>query len=146
MSWVEAQSDVVCKVTCNLSNLKVKTLLLGGRLTLLKSILGAIPTYSMYLFKAPEGVLKSFESMRNCFFLGADLEKKMTWVNWKKVIAQKVHGGLGASNLFALNRALIFKWVWIFLPSPTTLWIKIVRAIHGVHGLIGSITHKNPRY
>nr|GEV98153.1 RNA-directed DNA polymerase, eukaryota, reverse transcriptase zinc-binding domain protein [Tanacetum cinerariifolium] len=31
---------------------------LGGRLTLIKSVLGAIPTYFMSLFKVPKGVLK----------------------------------------------------------------------------------------
>ncbi|GJZ43229.1 hypothetical protein Tco_0590484, partial [Tanacetum coccineum] len=36
-----------------------------GRLTLLKSVLGASPLYCMSIFKAPKGVLKEMESIRN---------------------------------------------------------------------------------
>ena len=59
--------------------------------------------------------------MRDSFFLGADFEEnKMTWVSWKKVMAQKVHGGLRVSNLFSLNRAFIFNGfdVLFLLPLP----------------------------
>ncbi|GJX87567.1 RNA-directed DNA polymerase, eukaryota [Tanacetum coccineum] len=49
-SW----SDVVKKMPNKLSTWKAKTLSIGGRLTLLKYVLGAIPTYYMSLFKAPE--------------------------------------------------------------------------------------------
>ncbi|GJX29545.1 RNA-directed DNA polymerase, eukaryota, reverse transcriptase zinc-binding domain protein [Tanacetum coccineum] len=51
-SW----SDVVKKMSNKLSTWKAKTLSVGGRLTLLKSVLGAIPIYYMSLFKAPEGI------------------------------------------------------------------------------------------
>ncbi|GJV24668.1 RNA-directed DNA polymerase, eukaryota [Tanacetum coccineum] len=40
-----------------------KTLSIGGRLTLLKSVLGASPLYCMSIFKAPKGVLKEMESI-----------------------------------------------------------------------------------
>nr|GFA98733.1 RNA-directed DNA polymerase, eukaryota, reverse transcriptase zinc-binding domain protein [Tanacetum cinerariifolium] len=46
------------------------------------------------------------------FFNGADVNsKKPSWVRWKSVLAAKDVGGLGVSSLFALNRALMFKWV-----------------------------------
>lgn len=80
------------------------------------------PLLFLSLFKPLEGVLKSLESIRKSFFLGVDLvENRMTWLSWKKVMAQKVHGGLGVSILFALNGAHISKWVWHFLSSPTSL-------------------------
>nr|GEW26993.1 RNA-directed DNA polymerase, eukaryota [Tanacetum cinerariifolium] len=57
---------------------KTKTLSIGGRLTLLKSVLGASPLYCMSIFKTPKGVLKEMESIRNKFFIRADnLEKKL---------------------------------------------------------------------
>lgn len=98
------------RVISKLSNWKVKNLSVGGRLTLLNSILGALPTYYFSLYKALMGVLSKLESIRNNFFTGADLgENKMIWVSWNKVMTQKQFGGLGVSRLFALNKALLFK-------------------------------------
>ncbi|PWA84245.1 nucleic acid-binding, OB-fold protein [Artemisia annua] len=73
--------------------------------------------------------------MRNSFFLGAELEeRKITWVSWKTVMAEKQFGGLGVSSLFALNRALLFKWIWRFLNHQTGLWQSIIKAIYGPYG------------
>nr|GEV78255.1 transposon TX1 uncharacterized [Tanacetum cinerariifolium] len=63
-SW----SDVVKKVSNKLSNWKAKTPSVGGRLALLKSVLGVILTYYMSLFKVPEGIISLLEKMRNKFF------------------------------------------------------------------------------
>nr|GEZ52070.1 RNA-directed DNA polymerase, eukaryota [Tanacetum cinerariifolium] len=127
-SWLE----VVQKVNTKLFKWKAKTLSVGGRLTLLKSVLGSLPTYYMSLFKVHGGVLKQLEGLRNSFFLGADLdERKMTWVRWKKVLAQKQYGGLGVGSLFAFNRALLFKWIWRFFSSHVGLWLDVVKAICG---------------
>lgn len=37
---------------------------MGGRLTLIKLVLGSIGIYYMSFFKVPEGVLKSLENLR----------------------------------------------------------------------------------
>nr|GEU31990.1 hypothetical protein [Tanacetum cinerariifolium] len=104
----------------------------GGRLTLIKSFLGAIPTYYMSLFKVPEGILSHLERLRNNFFLGADIDdRKITWVCWRKVMTHKNHGGLSVNSLYALNIALMFKWVWRFLSSPLSIWCKVIKAIYG---------------
>nr|GEX08084.1 transposon TX1 putative 149 kDa protein [Tanacetum cinerariifolium] len=66
MSRHKAWADVVFKLRSRLSKWKAKTLSIGGRLTLLKSVLG----------------------------------------------------GLGVSSFFALNRALLLKWVW------SAIWLK----------------------
>ncbi|GJU97398.1 RNA-directed DNA polymerase, eukaryota [Tanacetum coccineum] len=130
---------VVNKVTFKLSSWKAKTLSVRGRLTLIKSVLGAIPTYYMSLFKAPEGVIKRLESIRNSFFIGADLgEKKMTWVSWRKTLAHKDRGGLGIHSLYALNHALLFKWIWRFKASHSSLWVNVIKAIHGSDGSLNS--------
>ncbi|GKC88928.1 RNA-directed DNA polymerase, eukaryota, partial [Tanacetum coccineum] len=115
-----------------LSKWKAKTLSIGGRLTLLKSVLGASPLYNMSIFKVPKGVLKEMESIRNNFFKGAELsEKKITWVAWDKVLASKKKGGLGVSSYYALNRALLLKWVWRFVSQEDSLWTRVIQAIHG---------------
>nr|GEV91183.1 RNA-directed DNA polymerase, eukaryota [Tanacetum cinerariifolium] len=43
-------------------------------------------------------------------------------------------GGLGVSSLYALNRGLMFKWVWRFFNQKSSLWNNVIKAIHGVDG------------
>ncbi|GJU00257.1 putative reverse transcriptase domain-containing protein [Tanacetum coccineum] len=65
MSRHKAWDDIIHKLTSRLSNWKAKTLSIGGRLTLLKSVLGASPIYSMSIYKVPKGVLKIMEAIRD---------------------------------------------------------------------------------
>ncbi|GKD33073.1 RNA-directed DNA polymerase, eukaryota [Tanacetum coccineum] len=55
MSRLNSWNEVSDKISSRLSKWKLKTLSIGGRLTLLKSVLTAIPLYHMSLFKAPIG-------------------------------------------------------------------------------------------
>nr|GEU47960.1 RNA-directed DNA polymerase, eukaryota [Tanacetum cinerariifolium] len=68
LSPLSSWKDVEAKISFRLSRWKLKTLSTGGRLTLLKSVLTAIPLYYMSLFKVPIGILNSLESIwRNVF-------------------------------------------------------------------------------
>ncbi|GKE14851.1 RNA-directed DNA polymerase, eukaryota [Tanacetum coccineum] len=108
MSRKLAWAETVQKLHSRLSNWKVKTLSIGGRSTLLKSVLGASPLYNMSIYKVPKGVLNEMEAVRSKFFNSADtLERKISWVSWDKVLASKKNGGLGVSSFHALNRALL---------------------------------------
>nr|GEW12423.1 RNA-directed DNA polymerase, eukaryota, reverse transcriptase zinc-binding domain protein [Tanacetum cinerariifolium] len=72
------------------------------------------------------------------FFNGADVNiKKPIWVRWKSVLAAKDVGGLRVSSLFALNRELMFKWVWRFFSQKNSLWVRVVKALHGEDEKIG---------
>nr|GEV45524.1 hypothetical protein [Tanacetum cinerariifolium] len=73
-----------------LSKWKMKTLSIGGMLTLLKAVLGSMSIYHMSIFKVPMPILQRMESIRCHFFNGSDLNsKKSTWVSWNKVLASK---------------------------------------------------------
>nr|GFA55122.1 RNA-directed DNA polymerase, eukaryota [Tanacetum cinerariifolium] len=130
------------KIRSRLSNWKVKTLSIGGRLTLLKSVFGASPLYYMSIFKTPKCVLKEMEAIRSKFFNGADTSKrKITWIAWQKALASKIHGGLGISSFYALNRALLLKWVWRFISHDGSLWSKVIQAIYGASFELHSSKH-----
>ncbi|GKD17169.1 hypothetical protein Tco_1206327 [Tanacetum coccineum] len=72
----KARDEIIGKVSNRLSKWKIKTLSVGGRLTLIKSVLTSLPLYHMSLYKAPLGVLRDLESLRRKFFNGADINEK----------------------------------------------------------------------
>ncbi|GKC89032.1 hypothetical protein Tco_1149681, partial [Tanacetum coccineum] len=108
----KAWDETINKMKKRLSRWKLNTLSIGGRLTLLKSVLGSTPIYNMSIFKVPKSVLNYMESLRRNFFNGfQEGDRKIAWVKWSKVLASKKFGGLGVSSFFALNQALLFKCV-----------------------------------
>nr|GEU42158.1 RNA-directed DNA polymerase, eukaryota [Tanacetum cinerariifolium] len=105
MSKISSWYEVVSKVKSRLSKWKVSSLSIGGRLTLLKSVISSMSLYHMSIFKVPLGVINHIESIRRSFFNGVDgSNKKMMWISWKKLLMSKKKGGLGLTSLFALNR------------------------------------------
>ncbi|GJX24653.1 RNA-directed DNA polymerase, eukaryota [Tanacetum coccineum] len=107
MSRKQAWKEVVDKVLSRLSRWKMKLLSIGGRLTLLKSVLGSMPIFHMSIFKVPSSILKSLESIRSRFFNGQDPKSnKASWVKWNKAV----------------------------LISNCSLWTKVIKAIYGEDG------------
>ncbi|GJT69456.1 RNA-directed DNA polymerase, eukaryota [Tanacetum coccineum] len=117
-SLVKAWDDTINKLKMRLSKWKLKTLSIGGRLTLLKSVRLPPPIYNMSLYKVPKTVLNSMEAIRRNFFNGV-------------------------SSFYALNRALLVKWVWRFLSRDNSLWARIIHAIHGLNGQELSASHSS---
>ena len=139
MSRIISWDEIVNKLEARLSKWKMKTLSIGGRFTLLKSVLGSTPIFSMSLFKVPSQVLKRMESIRSRFFNGMEAnEKKILWVSWNKVLASRDKGGLCVSSFYAMNRALMFKWVWRFKSDTTSFLASFIKAMHGSDGLLGN--------
>nr|GFA10581.1 RNA-directed DNA polymerase, eukaryota [Tanacetum cinerariifolium] len=131
MSRHNAWGSTVDKLRSRLSKWKVKTLSIGGRLTLLKAVFGASPLYNMSIFKVPKGILNSMEAIRSKFFNGMEsLTNKITWAAWNKVLASKENEGLGVSSYYALNRALLLKWVWHFISQDGSLWFRVIKALY----------------
>nr|GEX04891.1 RNA-directed DNA polymerase, eukaryota [Tanacetum cinerariifolium] len=82
--------------------------------------------------KMPNAVLHMLESIHRNFFNGVHYdERKITWVKWSRILASKKYGGLGVSSFHALNRALLFKWIWRFISGDNSLWCRFIKAMHG---------------
>ncbi|GKA50704.1 RNA-directed DNA polymerase, eukaryota [Tanacetum coccineum] len=102
-----------------------KTLSVGGRLALLKSVLGATPLFTMSIFKAPKGVLHEMESIRSNFFNGVDPSKrKITWVAWDKVLAVTPPDGAWTEHVAIYGSSLESHSV----NFPST-WCSILREV-----------------
>nr|GEZ31661.1 RNA-directed DNA polymerase, eukaryota, reverse transcriptase zinc-binding domain protein [Tanacetum cinerariifolium] len=144
MSRIQSWNEFVDRVTARLSKWKMKTLSIGGRLTILKSVLGSMSIYHMLNFKVPMRVLQRLESIRSHLFKGNDIHgKNLSWVKWKNVLASKEKGGLGVSSLYALNRGLMLKWVWRFITQSLSLWARVIKEIHRDDEKIGKNAKSN---
>nr|GEU89314.1 RNA-directed DNA polymerase, eukaryota [Tanacetum cinerariifolium] len=108
MSRITSWDDVISKFSSRLSKWKLKLLSIGGRLSLLKSVLTSISLYHMSIFKVPIGVLNHLEFIRRNFFYGVDgSDRKLAWIGWNMVLTSKNNDGLGVSS-FLLIIALSF--------------------------------------
>ncbi|KAJ0601850.1 putative RNA-directed DNA polymerase [Helianthus annuus] len=122
---------VVDTFKSRLSVWKANTLSYGGRLTLIKSVLNALPTYYFSLFRAPIQILKELERLRRDFLWGNTPEhKRATWVAWNDIMAPKEAGGVGIGSLKEVNFALLAKWWWRFKVDNKSIWKKVVWSIH----------------
>ncbi|GKD61379.1 RNA-directed DNA polymerase, eukaryota, reverse transcriptase zinc-binding domain protein, partial [Tanacetum coccineum] len=122
---------------------RTNMLSIGGRLTLVKSVLGTLPLYYLSLFKAPTSVIFLLESIRRRFFWGfKDNETKMVWVSWQKIMSSTKNGGLGVESIKAKNMGLMGKWKWHFLNESGALWRRVIVELHGVNGGFNQTTRQ----
>ncbi|GJV31815.1 hypothetical protein Tco_1392215 [Tanacetum coccineum] len=88
MSRRSSWDDVIGKLSSRLSKWKLKALSIGGRLTLIKSVLSSLPLYRMSSSKCPMGVISNLESIRHNFFNGVtNSDRKLALIGWQKVLA-----------------------------------------------------------
>ncbi|WVZ71541.1 hypothetical protein U9M48_020116 [Paspalum notatum var. saurae] len=105
---------------------KGKYLSIGGRLTLINSVLSSLPMYMMSFFDASKGVLRKLEYFRSRFFWQGDDQKKKYRLARRSILSQpKDQGGLGIHELGTKNIALLSKWLYKLLTSNGT-WQQLI--------------------
>ena len=110
MNRVESWGQIAEKFRKKLSNWKAKTLSIGGRLTIVSSVLGGVPNYWMSMFPVPKGVVKELENLRRDFFWGKKEEgKAIPWIRWNTACKKKENGGLGIIGIEDMNLSLLAK-------------------------------------
>jgi hypothetical protein len=114
------------------------TLSYDGRLTVVKSIISAIPNYGMCILKLPLGFLDHVDnSSRNFFWKGKDIEQKgKCLVKWENVCKPKKAGGLGVLNLRTQNIALLLKFLFKFMNRQDIPWVQLIWQAHYSNGKI----------
>ncbi|GJU88229.1 hypothetical protein Tco_1300652 [Tanacetum coccineum] len=106
MKCTNSWEEIINKLLNRLSKWNMKTLSIGGPLTLLKSVLSSMPIYYMSMFKVPKQVLKKMESIRSYFFRGVDLnDRKISLVKLDHVPVSKEKGDLGSLKLSMVRMA-----------------------------------------
>ncbi|XP_076897948.1 uncharacterized protein LOC143551383 [Bidens hawaiensis] len=130
MNRIVSWNPVVDIIHNRLDSWKVKTLSIGGRVTLIKSVLSSLPVYYMSLYVVPKAVIKKIDSLYKKFLWGGSVEsKKIHWVAWERVAVPIKEGGLGICSTGVSSVALISKWLWRY-KSENGLWKRVICAIH----------------
>lgn len=107
----------------------------AGKLTLLKSVLYAIPTFSMSCFLLPVSLCKRIQSVLTHFWWDdIDSKKKICWISWDDLTKPESMGGLVFRDIQHFNKALLGKLAWKLLTKPDCLLSRI---------LLGKYCHPN---
>ena len=86
---------VMNTIKTRLSGWQSRFLSFGGRLVLVKYVLTSLPIYVLSFFKAPSGIISSFETIFKIFFWGGSEDNmKISWITWSSICLPKEGGGL----------------------------------------------------
>lgn len=114
----ENRKVIIDKFEKRLTDWKAKTISFGGRLTLVKAVLGSMSLYHFSLFHAPMSVINNIERVRSQFFWGEWVDggesRKIARVKWERILNSFEEGGLNVGSLQAFNLGLLGKWWWRF--------------------------------
>ena len=76
-----------------------------------------------------------------------DNEKKMHWINWKKLTEPKEEGGLGFRDIHAFNLAMLAKQGWRLAQNPESPCARILKAKYYPNGdVLKARAGNNPSY
>lgn len=101
----------------------------GDRLTLVNSVLSAMPIYYMCSLQLPVAVIENIDRARRHFlWRGKDLTStKKSLAAWGKVCRPKKKGGLGVIDLKVQNRAMLLKHLGKFFNKHIHIpWVNLV--------------------
>lgn len=98
---------------------------LGGRLTLIKSVLEGIPIYWMTLYKIPKSILNFLKKYAASFlWSGNSLPGKIHLTKWTMIAKPRSMGGWGFKDLETFGRALRMKTMWRIFTTDS-IWSQI---------------------
>ena len=88
-----------------------------------------ISTYSMSIFKLPNSICDNINSMLAKYWWGqTQAERKLHWVNWRKLCMEKKEGGMGFRDLHAFNLVMLSKQAWRLIHENHSLFYRVYRA------------------
>ncbi|XP_042067238.1 uncharacterized protein LOC121810541 [Salvia splendens] len=98
------------KIAARISEWAHRHLSFGGRLTLIKSTLEAVPIHIFQAIEPTCGALKQLDQQLAQFFWGSTSEKNRThWIRWDQACLPTAEGGLGIRKFKEVLRAFSLK-------------------------------------
>lgn len=117
------------KVIQKINGWSAKMFSQGGREVLIKSVLQAIPSYSMSCFRLPYSLCHDLEQLCAKFWWqGKEGKRGLHWLNWDSMCLPKCRGGLGFRRFSAFNKSMLAKQVWRIIQMPNSLVARILKS------------------
>ena len=101
---------------------------IAGKEVLIKSVLQAIPTYTMSVFQLPITLCRDLNALVAKFWWGKNGGRGIHWKKWKFLCKRKEEGGLGFRDFYLFNQAMLGKQAWRLVENPTSLVAKVLGA------------------
>lgn len=117
------------KMARRVADWKHKHFTKGGKEVLIKSVLQAIPTFTMSCFMVPTSICKDMERICAAFWWeGSNHKNGIHWKSWEGLCRDKSDGGLGFRHLKQFNQALLAKQVWRMISRPDLLLCQVFKS------------------
>ena len=112
--------------------MELESLSTTGKVTLINSVLNALPIYLLSFIKLPQRIADRLVSLQRNFMWGGEHDqKKIPWVKWDVICLNKKEGGLGIKNLPKFNAALMGRWIWDLYSNQNQFWVRVLNSKYG---------------
>nr|KYP39528.1 Putative ribonuclease H protein At1g65750 family [Cajanus cajan] len=120
---------IIDRLHQRMSGWKARNLSFAGRLTLTKSVLAALPSYTMQTVQLPRLLCDEADRIFRNFLWGDNVDhRRHHAIGWQKLCLPKEHGGLGLRRMRDVNTSFMMKNCWSLITEPHKLWVKVIRA------------------
>uniref|UniRef100_A0A8R7V269 Reverse transcriptase domain-containing protein n=1 Tax=Triticum urartu TaxID=4572 RepID=A0A8R7V269_TRIUA len=100
-----------------------------------KSIVQALPTFTMGVFKMSVGFCEKYERLIREFWWGEEEgQRKVHWMSWDKMTKPKRGGGIGFRDMHLFNQALLAKQGWRLIQNPDSLCARVLKSKYYPNG------------
>ncbi|CAH9083997.1 unnamed protein product [Cuscuta epithymum] len=124
----EILSYIRNRVVSRIQNWNSKFLSRAGREIMLKTVIQAMPTYTMNVFLLPLDLCRELEVMMNGYWWKGKSEKGIRWRNWDSLCKPKKYGGMGFRKIRDFNLAMLAKQAWKLQTEPESLVSRVFKA------------------
>ncbi|KAM6543504.1 hypothetical protein CsatB_007951 [Cannabis sativa] len=119
---------IIDKTSSRFEGWRARLLSQAARLTLIKSVLAAIPIYTMSVFKLPKKTTNRIDGIIRRFWWTGQAKdgRYLSLKAWDSLCKPKSCGGLGFRRAEDINFCLLAKFGWTLASKQTCLWKSIL--------------------
>lgn len=119
--------DLMSKFDKRISGWRGRLLSFGGKITLLKSVLNALPIHALSVIKPPNKLIHHLEKTMAAFLWNSKERHRKHWISWSIICRPMTEGGLGIRSLSQVMTALHAKRCWSIIKGDSVWAHYMVR-------------------